>query len=92
MPIDINEEKDVAKIVRSSIGTKFSSKWGNLIVDLAVKSVRTVYRKEGEHVEIDQSQQNIRSTSTIRFCRQSTNSIEHREKNICYRSFEKTQC
>ena len=53
MPIDINEEKDVAKIVRSSIGTKFSSKWGNLIVDLAVKSVRTVYRKEGEHVEID---------------------------------------
>lgn len=41
------------KIVSSCIGTKFSSKWGNLIVDLAVKAVKTVYRKEGEHVEID---------------------------------------
>jgi T-complex protein 1 subunit gamma len=41
------------KIVKSSIGTKFSSKWGNLIVDLAVKAVKTVYRKEGEIVEID---------------------------------------
>jgi T-complex protein 1 subunit gamma len=39
--------------VRSSIGTKFSSKWGNLIVDLAVKSVKTVYNKSGEFVEID---------------------------------------
>ena len=41
------------KIVSSCIGTKFSSKWGNLIVDLAVKAVKTVYRKEGEFVEID---------------------------------------
>ena len=41
------------KIVKSSIGTKFSSKWGNLNVDLAVKAVKTVYRKEGEIVEID---------------------------------------
>jgi T-complex protein 1 subunit gamma len=41
------------KIVSSCIGTKFSSKWGNLIVDLAVKAVKTVYRKEGDFVEID---------------------------------------
>lgn len=41
------------KIVQSCIGTKFSSKWGNLIVDLAVKAVKTVYKKDGEHVEID---------------------------------------
>ena len=39
--------------MRSSIGTKFSAKWGNLIVDLAVKAVKTVYRKEGDIVEID---------------------------------------
>lgn len=39
--------------MQSCIGTKFSSKWGNLIVDLAVKAVKTVYRKEGDHVEID---------------------------------------
>ena len=52
-PIDIENEKDLQKIVSSCIGTKFSSKWGNLIVDLAVKAVKCVYRKEGEYVEID---------------------------------------
>ena len=54
--IDINLENDadITKIVNSTIGTKFSSKWGSLIVDLAVKSVRTVYRKdEAGNVEID---------------------------------------
>lgn len=44
---------DLVKIVNSSIGTKFASRWGQLIVDLAVKAVRTVYRKDGDHVEID---------------------------------------
>ena len=39
--------------MKSTIGTKFSSKWGSLIVDLAVKAVKTVYRKEGNYVEID---------------------------------------
>lgn len=43
--IDINSTTDLQKIVSSCIGTKFSSKWGNLIVDLAVKAVKTVYRK-----------------------------------------------
>ena len=45
--------KDLTNIVNSSIGTKFASKWGQLIVDLAVKAVRTVYRKDGDSVEID---------------------------------------
>ena len=44
---------DITNIVNSSIGTKFASKWGQLIVDLAVKAVRTVYRKDGASVEID---------------------------------------
>ena len=44
---------DLTKIVNSSIGTKFASRWGGKIVDLAVKGVRTVYQKEGDHVEID---------------------------------------
>jgi len=44
----------LTKIVQSTIGTKFSSKWGSLIVDLAVKAVRTVYRKDAsDNVEID---------------------------------------
>lgn len=51
--VDMEKDDDMRKIVQSSIGTKFASKWGNLIVDLAVKAVRTVYRKEQGSVEID---------------------------------------
>ena len=52
-PINMESNDDLTKIVNSSIGTKFASKWGSLIVDLAVKAVRTVYRKEGNNIEID---------------------------------------
>lgn len=52
-PIDMESDKDLTNIVNSSIGTKFASKWGQLIVDLAVRAVRTVYRKDGDSVEID---------------------------------------
>lgn len=51
--INMETDDDMRKIVDSSIGTKFASRWGSLIVDLAVKAVRTVYRKEGENIEID---------------------------------------
>jgi T-complex protein 1 subunit gamma len=50
----LEDDDDMRKIVQSTIGTKFSSKWGDLIVDLAVKAVRTVYRKDDQgNVEID---------------------------------------
>lgn len=49
----MEDNTDLTKIVDSCIGTKFASKWGRLIVDLAVKAVRTVYRREGDNVEID---------------------------------------
>jgi len=49
----MEKDDDMRKIVQSSIGTKFASKWGDLIVNLAVKAVRTVYRKEQGSVEID---------------------------------------
>jgi len=53
-PINLDTDEDLVKIVSSSIGTKFSSKWGSMIVDLAVKAVRTVYAKDaGDNVEID---------------------------------------
>jgi T-complex protein 1 subunit gamma len=54
--IDINLENnaDLTKIVQSAIGTKFSSQWGDLIVNLAVNAVRCVYRKDDAgNVEID---------------------------------------
>lgn len=53
--VDINVENDddISKIVKSCIGTKFSHKWGDLIVNLAIKAVKTVVRSSGKDVEID---------------------------------------
>jgi len=51
--IDVNDDNEINKIVKSCIGTKFSHKWGSLIVDLAVKAVKTVVRKNNKSVEID---------------------------------------
>jgi T-complex protein 1 subunit gamma len=52
--INLEDDKDLTKIVTSTIGTKFAAKWGNLIVDLAVKAVRKVWRTDDQgHVEID---------------------------------------
>jgi T-complex protein 1 subunit gamma len=52
--INLEDNADLTKIVQSAIGTKFSSQWGDLIVNLAVNAVRTVYRKdEAGNVEID---------------------------------------
>lgn len=51
--IDVDNEEDITKIVRSCIGTKFAHKWGSLVVDLAIKAVKTVRRKSGKAEEID---------------------------------------
>jgi len=53
VPINMENDEDLTRIVNSSIGTKFASRWGNLIVDLAVKAVRTVYIRSGDNIEID---------------------------------------
>ena len=46
MAIDINldNEADVRKALDSCIGTKFSHRWGTLIVDLALQACRVVLR------------------------------------------------
>ena len=50
----MENNEDLQKIVRSTIGTKFSSKWGDLLVDLAVQAVRTVWSKDEQgNIEID---------------------------------------
>ena len=54
IPIDLENDNDLVKIVTSTIGTKFSSKWGDLIVKLAVNAVRKVWKKDDQgNVEID---------------------------------------
>jgi T-complex protein 1 subunit gamma len=51
--IDVSDEDEIIKIVKSCIGTKFSHKWGTLIVDLAIKAVKTIVRKSKKSIEID---------------------------------------
>ncbi|CAE8649627.1 unnamed protein product [Polarella glacialis] len=41
-PIDVDDPAAVSEIVRASIDTKFSSRWGPLISDLAIKATKTV--------------------------------------------------
>eukprot|EP00440_Ansanella_granifera_P010984 gb/GFBE01011914.1/.p1 GENE.gb/GFBE01011914.1/~~gb/GFBE01011914.1/.p1 ORF type:complete len:571 (+),score=182.82 gb/GFBE01011914.1/:1-1713(+) len=41
-PIDVEDPEAVREIVRGSIDTKFSSRWGTLISDLAIKATKSV--------------------------------------------------
>jgi T-complex protein 1 subunit gamma len=51
--VDVDNDEDITKIIRSCIGTKFSHKWGDLIVDLAIKAVKTVVKVSGKNIQID---------------------------------------
>ncbi|KAK4190147.1 chaperonin Cpn60/TCP-1 family [Podospora australis] len=42
LPIDINDDKAMHQLISSSIGTKFVSRWSELMCSLALKAVRTV--------------------------------------------------
>jgi T-complex protein 1 subunit gamma len=42
LPIDINDDKAMYGLISSSIGTKFVSRWSDLMCGLALKAVRTV--------------------------------------------------
>ena len=42
LPIDINDDKAMFQLISSSIGTKFVSRWSDLMCSLALTAVRTV--------------------------------------------------
>jgi T-complex protein 1 subunit gamma len=42
LPVDINDDKAMYELIASSIGTKFVSRWSELMCNLALKAVRTV--------------------------------------------------
>lgn len=42
IPVDINDDKAMYGLISSSIGTKFVSRWSELMCSLALKAVRTV--------------------------------------------------
>lgn len=51
--LDINDRHELREVVRSTVGTKFSSRWGDLMVDLAIDAVLKVVTKRGEYTEVD---------------------------------------
>lgn len=54
LPVDIKDDKAMRQLISSSIGTKFVSRWNDLMCDLALKAVRTVSHDAGGHkVEVD---------------------------------------
>ena len=53
-PIDINDDEAMAKLISSSIGTKFVSRWMDQMCSLALKAVRTVTWEAGNgKTEVD---------------------------------------
>jgi T-complex protein 1 subunit gamma len=45
--VDVDNDKEMYKIINSSIGTKFVSRWSDLMCGLALKAVRTVSLEVG---------------------------------------------
>jgi T-complex protein 1 subunit gamma len=41
-PVDISSETEMLALIKTSIGTKFSSRWSDLMCSLALQAVRTV--------------------------------------------------
>lgn len=54
IPIDLGDDKAMHQLVQSSIGTKFVSRWSELMCGLALTAVRTVAREIGNgKMEVD---------------------------------------
>lgn len=51
--IDINNNDELREIVLAAIGTKFSSRWGPQMVDMAIKAVKKIVQKRDEYTEVD---------------------------------------
>jgi T-complex protein 1 subunit gamma len=53
IPINLNNREELSGIVKSCLGTKFASKWDNLLSDLALDAVKIVYNKNSNHFDCD---------------------------------------
>ncbi len=52
-PIDIDSDKELGNIIKCCLGTKFASKWDNLISDLALNAVKTVHNRSSHIFDCD---------------------------------------
>lgn len=53
MDVDIDDDKAMYQLINASIGTKFVSRWSELMCGLALKAVRTVSIEVGGKKEVD---------------------------------------
>lgn len=54
LPVDIDDDKAMYTLINSSIGTKFASRWSELMCNLALTAVRTVtWDQGGGRKEVD---------------------------------------
>jgi len=52
-PVDLNNKEELTKLVKSTIGTKFISRFSDMMCELAIDAVNTVYIEDGARKEID---------------------------------------
>lgn len=52
-PVDIDNHEEMLKLIKSSIGTKFASRWSDLMCKLALEAVRVVATEENGKREVD---------------------------------------
>ncbi|KAF7783854.1 hypothetical protein Agabi119p4_19 [Agaricus bisporus var. burnettii] len=53
VPIDVNDDEQMLKLIKTSIGTKFVVRWSDLMCKLALQAVRTVAQEEGSMKTVD---------------------------------------
>jgi T-complex protein 1 subunit gamma len=53
VPVNIDDDEAMKSLISSSIGTKFVSRWSDLMCRLALKATRTVTWEQGGHKEVD---------------------------------------
>lgn len=51
--INLDDEKDVRKAISSCVGTKFSDRWGSLVVDLSLKACQVVMTGLRHHAKMN---------------------------------------
>lgn len=53
VPVDVNNEQEMLSLIKTSIGTKFTARWSDLMCSLALKAIRTVSKEENGRREVD---------------------------------------
>eukprot|EP01031_Cornospumella_fuschlensis_P004993 gene4993-6243_t len=51
--VDIDNLTEMREIVHAAIGTKFSSRWSAMMVDMAITAVKKVVVHKGDYTEVD---------------------------------------